>query len=252
MRASNSAIRTFKACRRKYQLEYIYGFRPIEHSEAVERGLSYHECIACLLSGNEYQADSPKIAGMVKAFETYILPEIPKADAVEKWFNYETASGHKMIGRVDGATNSGIVIEHKTTSGLIDASYFQRLDFDEQIPTYLIGMKAKEVLYTVCSTPTIRQKKNETDEEFAQRCFEWYDGGDQSKITFVNIVVSEEKLDEFSKEQDAILTEMENCNLFYRNPDHCMKWGRLCEYASICDHCDPSLDYIEFERVRKS
>ena len=37
----------------------------------------------------------------------------------------------------------------------------------------LTGMR--KVWYTVCRKPTIRQKKNETDEEFFGRMVAWYD-----------------------------------------------------------------------------
>ena len=35
---------------------------------------------------------------------------------------------------------------------------------------------------------------------------------------------------------------------FYRNCSHCFRWGRRCEYASICLNFDPEQEYIEFTR----
>lgn len=247
MKVSNSRISTFKSCRRMYQLKYIYGFEPIAVPDALSTGTSYHECVEHILRGEEYDAGDPKINGMADAFKRYIAKDL-NAMEVEKWFEYQTESGHTVFGRVDAITTSGDVIEHKTTSGLIDGAYFQRLDFDEQIPTYMMGCGTDTVYYTVCAKPTIRQKKTELDEWFRQRCFEWYEEDTESKIKVVELKRSAGQLAEFFAEQDDIITEMENCKLFYRNPNNCMKWGRMCEYAPICMNCDPNGEYIQFKR----
>ena len=167
----------------------------------------------------------------------------------EEWFEYKTQSGHTVIGRIDAVMNSGSIVEHKTTSGPIDGSYFLRLEMDEQIPTYMIARNSNNVLYTVCSTPSIRQKKGETEEEFKQRCIEWLNEPD--KFTIANIARLDYDLKAFADEQDAIINEMEKCKLFYRNPGHCMKWGRLCQYAPICMRYNPDEEYIQFTKTRK-
>jgi hypothetical protein len=144
--------------------------------------------------------------------------------------------------------SGNVLIEHKTTSGLIDGAYYQRLELDEQIPTYMLAFGARRILYTVCSVPSIRQKKDESDDDFYARCVAWYEVDTESKINVVEITKSEEELAEFKIEQDEIVTEMERCRLFYRNPSHCTKWGRMCEYASVCMNYDPNRDYVGFKR----
>ena len=254
MKASNSAIQTFKACRRLYELKYIYDLEPVQQADTLKRGTSYHSLVEQLLNGADWNIyanpdffDDPKPFAMATAFQKYVLPKISAA-ATEEWFNYKTPSGHTVVGRIDGRTPTGQIIEHKTTSGLVDGAYLQRLDFDEQIPTYMIAYDTNEIWYTVCATPTIRQKKNELVEEFFLRCVDWYAEDTDSKITCVKLNRSPEQLQEFLKEQDAILTEMENCKLFYRNPSHCMKWGRMCEFAPVCMNYDPNEEYIQFKR----
>lgn len=261
MRASNSSIQTFKQCRRLYELKYIYGIEPVQTAAALERGLSYHEGVeqaikAWCAADHRYVADEPedpKILAMVWAFRIHVIPWLEKrgikVNEAEKWFEYETSNHNVVIGRMDGVTTDGCVIEHKTTSGLIDGSYWQRLDFDEQIPTYMIARGCKKIYYTVCATPSIRQKKNETSAEFCRRCIDWYEDNTEQKIAVLEISRSEDDLKAFAEEQDAILTEMEQAKLFYRNPSHCSKWGRLCEYAPLClQKITPDMEFIGFKR----
>ena len=250
MKVSNSQIGCFKACRRMYELKYIHGLEPVEKPEALSRGLSYHEAVERILrhETDEGLELEPKVRAMAKRFAKSFHLTV---DAVEQWFEYNTQSGHTVIGRVDATVaHAHTVVEHKTTGSSIDGAYFQRLEFDEQIPTYMLGMNVNDVVYTVCQTPTIRQKKNETDEEFEERCIAWFDepSADGKKFAIETIHKTPEQLELFAAGQDAVINEMANCRLFYRNPSHCMKWGRLCEYASICMHYDPNMEYIEFKR----
>lgn len=250
MKASNSGIQTFKQCRRMYQLKYLHGLEPVQTADALKRGSTYHELIEGILKGDSsvlQNCDDPKIRAMATAFQMYILPQLTQIDAVEQWFNYETPSGHTMVGIID-AKNGAELVEHKTTSGLIDGNYFQKLEFDEQIPTYMLAFNTNWINYTVCSVPSIRQKKTESDEEFYQRCVDWYAEDTEHKITMVQLNRTNDELEEFQKEQDDILNEMENCKLFYRNPANCSKWGRLCEYASVCMNYDPSQEYVQFKK----
>lgn len=242
MKASNSRIQCFKSCRRLYELKYIYGLEPIKQSDAIQRGLAYHEAVEKILSGEQPTFDDPKIAAMVTAFQKYIKLDI---DAVEEWFAYNTPSGHTVVGRIDGRTKNGSIVEHKTTSSAIDGQYFLRLDMDEQIPTYMLSQNTNSIYYTVCQTPSIRQRKGETELEFYSRCVDWYD---DSKIVCVPMFRSDKQLFAFMAEQDAVLNEMENCKVFYRNPNHCMKYGRLCEYAPICMNYNPSEEYVQFRK----
>lgn len=256
MRTSHSTIQDYKRCKRLYWLKHVEGLRAVESSAALERGKSYHEKIEQLLNTGDFDRDDNlKTNAMASAFKKYIYPTILESsniDSVESWFSYKTASGHEVVGRIDGKTASGEVIEHKTTSYAIDEQYKFLLSIDEQIPTYMHAHLTNKVRYTVCQTPTIRQKKNESDEEFENRCIEWYAEDTESKIATFEIQFPVEKIENFIAEQDKVITEMENCDLFYRNTSYCKNWGGLCEYAPICENYDPKQEYIGFTRYEKT
>lgn len=251
MRTSNSAIQTFKSCPRMYELKYLIGLEPVQKAAPLERGLSYHEAVEAILTGTPVSSGDmlPKVGAMVKAFERYIAPSLDgKVEDVEKWFEYSTITGHTVIGRVDGILKDGRVLEHKTTSGKIDGSYLERLMFDEQILTYMTACKTDKIVYTVCATPTIRQRVGEDDEDFVRRCVDWYEDDVQQKIAIFHIAKTKRELADFAYEQDRMISLIWDCKLYYRNPGNCMRWGRMCEYAPVCQRYDPAKDYIGFKR----
>ena len=251
MKLSNSGIQAFKSCRRKYELKYIEGLIPVQNADVLERGKSYHEKVEAILSGNEWDFDNPKTDAMALAFEKYILPKIGKVEAVEEWFHKELPDGNLIVGRCDGRLADGKLIEHKTTSGDLDETYIAGLQNDEQILTYMWAYGVNDILYTVCKTPTIRLKKNETDEEFRQRCIEWFDSDTETKIGTIDVYRSPEEIEEFATDIQKMSEEISKCTNFYRVPSHCMKWGRPCEYMSVCRNYDPQMEYIGFTKEER-
>ena len=216
MSASYSRLQTYKSCRRLYELKYVYNVRSTERIEALERGTSYHEKVAEVLRGKDFEHDDPKTSAMAEAFRKYILPEL-KPVMQEEWFEYKTVFGDEFVGRIDARNADGAIIEHKTTSGEINEEYWYTREFDEQLMSYMYAYGTNKAYYTVCRTPTIRLKKDESDEEFFERCLEWYETDTESKIAMRVICHTDAEIKEFAKEQ--ALT-----NLFIRhsqfNTDH--------------------------------
>ena len=199
IKLSNSAIQTFKNCRRAYELKYVMGVLPITSAETLERGRSYHEKIENILNREGFNSTDPKIDAMAVAFLTYVLPKLGQVERVEEWFEKPLPNGNVIIGRADGILPDGRIVEHKTTSANLDEAYIAGLQNDEQILTYMWAYGANDIVYTVCKTPTIRQKKDETDEEFYLRCCDWYKDDTESKIGIIEVYRSPEEIAEFEK-----------------------------------------------------
>lgn len=247
MKLSNSGIQLFKSCRRAYELRYVENVYPTAVPEALQRGGSYHEKLESVLKGEPFEFTDPKTDAMVLAFEKYILPQVGEVEAVEEWFE-KPVGDNVIIGRCDGRLSDGRLIEHKTTSSALDEAYVAGLQNDEQILTYMWAYGVNNILYTVCRTPTIRLKQNETEDEFRQRCLDWYDEETEQKIGTITVYRSPEEIDEFAKDLELITKDIVDCKNYYRVPSYCMKWGRMCEYASICRNYDPQMEYVGFER----
>lgn len=246
MYLSNSGIQCFKSCRRKYELKYVEDIIPVQSPEVLERGKSYHEKVEMILSGQDWEFDDPKTDAMAIAFQKYVLPKIGKVEAVEEWFHKDLPDGNTIVGRCDGRLQDGRLVEHKTTSGDLDEAYIAALQNDEQILTYMWAYETNNIMYTVCKTPTIRLKKDESPEEFRERCVEWYETDTDSKIGTIDVYRSPEEIAEFDGDIKAMSREIQECANFYRVPSHCMKWNRPCEYMAICRNYDPQMEYAGF------
>ena len=162
-------------------------------------------------------------------------------------------SRHHLIQRdADGIADDGHIVEHKTCSSEITEQYEYNLLWNEQILIYMLMTGMRKVWYTVCRKPTIRQGKNETDEEFFNRMVEWYDTDTESKIRLLEIERTDEEVNNYLKDLNklSVVMGMKHIN-FYRNTCHCNMWGRRCEYSSICLNYDPNQEYIDFVKVKE-
>ena len=249
MKSSISKMKLFKACRRAYYFKYIEDLEPIEKSEALKVGSSYHELLEQLYATGEVEEGYSKEHAMATAYKKYIYPKF-KVQTVEEWKGKEIGR-HELIGRVDGIAQDGNLVEHKSTSMEITEAYEYNLQWDEQILAYMYLTDARKVYYTVCRKPTIRQKKNETEEEFFNRMVEWYDEDTDSKIRLLEITRTDEEVKAFARNFENICEDMEDAedrNDMYMNTQYCNCWGRRCEYSSICLNYNPDMEYIEFTK----
>ena len=245
MKASISQIKMFKACRRAWYLRYVEKLSPVSVSDALETGKNYHKLLEQLENGEELDEGYTKEYAMAAAYKKYILPQF-HVIASEKELQKEIGD-HILHGFVDGLSADGFIVEHKTTSAGIEegGEYEYNLLWDEQVLAYMSLSGLRKVHYTVCKKPTIRLKKDETEEEFYQRMVAWYDEDTENKIRVFTVERTDEEVEQFEKDFAAICAEMEKA-VIYKNTCHCNSWGRRCEYSSICLHYDPNAQYLEF------
>ena len=250
---SISQIRNFKTCRRSYFFRYIEELEPVQKAEALQLGGNYHELIEWLYEHDSLdgvEEDNSKELAMACAYWKYIYPQF-KVKAVEEEFEYPLQNGHTLFGRVDGVAEDGSLVEHKTTSSEIGEQYEYNLLWDEQILAYMLAYGVNKMYYTVCRKPTIRQKQNETEEEFFHRMIEWYDTDTDKKIKVLLIERTDEEIEQFHRQIELLTRDIESTYNFYPNCQWCNVWGRRCDYSSICLNYDPNQQYIEFEKVER-
>lgn len=246
MRSSISQMRLFKACRRAYYFRYIEDLVPVETTEALQTGINYHELLEKLYETGEIEEGFTKEHAMAVAYGKYIYPKF-NVRSVEDWKSKDIGR-HQIFGRLDGIADDGCLVEHKSTSAEITEEYEYDLQWDEQVLAYMYMTGARKIYYTVCRKPTIRQKKNESEEEFFNRMCDWYDEDTDSKIRLLEVTRTDEEVAEFAKEFERVCDIMESDECLYRNTLYCNKWGRRCEYASICLNYDPDQEYVQFKR----
>lgn len=256
MKISISKISLFKSCRRAYFFKYVEGLEPVQKAEALETGLYYHELIESLykcdgdISMFEWEEDYSKEQAMAMAYLKYVFPKVKIAKA-EQWVEYSLGGSDELIGRVDGVTVDGMLVEHKTCSQEINEQYEYNLQWNEQILAYMLATGVRKMIYTVCRKPTIRQKQTETEEEFFKRMIDWYDEDTDSKIKVLTITRTDEEIEDFKLQLKDMVKIMTACKTYYRNSGWCNVWGRRCEYSSICLNYDSEQQYIEFKKSER-
>lgn len=248
MRASVSQIKAFKACRKSWYFKYCEKLNPVNLPESLQTGKNYHQLLEMLENGEELPEWYSKECAMANAFQKYILPKI-NVVAAEKELEL-LVGNHILHGFVDGLSEDGFIVEHKTTSRDISdgGEYEYNLLWDEQVLAYMALTGSRKVYYTVCKKPTIRQKKNESDEEFFHRMVEWYDEDTDQKIRLFVVERTDAEVLQFLEDFSEICDEIERCRSVYRNTANCNNFGRRCEYSSICLHYDPNAEYLEFTK----
>ena len=265
MKISSSKVKCYKACKRLYFLRYVEGLEYLPAISTLEDGKSYHGKLEQLYNEGYFtiDEDNPKISAMACAYEKYIYPQF-KVNRAEEWFEYPLNEDITLVGRFDGIAEDGCVVEHKTTSADVDDEYIYNLQWDEQVLNYMLASGKNKIYYTVCKKPTIRQKQNETAEDFLNRCIAWYDEDTDKKIRVISVERSEKEVEAQKRQLLHIAMQMqvdeeyykflkENSGkdrevVFYRNQSHCTCYGRRCEFASICLDYDPKLEYVEFKK----
>lgn len=250
MQVSQSQVKCYKACRRLYELKYIEGLQYNKDIETLQLGSSYHDKLEQLYSKGYFDCGIDKTDAMALAYEKYIYPQF-KVKCAEKWFEYKLNDKHSLIGRVDAIAEDGLIVEHKTTSSDITEEYLYNLQWDEQVLAYMLAYGVTEMYYTVCKKPTIRQKQNETEEEYFERCCKWYEEDTDDKIKVFKVSRTQEEIDKYKEQLIKTIDEIEKCTLFYNNTSNCTCYGRRCEYSSICLNYDAKLDYVDFTKVDK-
>lgn len=248
MRGSYSRLKLFKACHRAYYFRYVEDLLPVQKSEALETGIRYHELLEELYRTGKIDEGCNREIAMAKAYQKYIYPQF-KVIAVED-SREQIADRHTIFGRIDGIAEDNAIVEHKTTSLNLD-EYEYNLQWDEQMLVYMWLTGLNHVWYTIIRKPTIRQKQNESDEDFYNRMIEWYDTDTENKIRLLRLERTDEQIQDCIKELCWTMDDIENLDddnfrKWSKNTCYCNHWGKRCEYASICLDYNPDNQYVEF------
>jgi hypothetical protein len=231
---TTSMVRSYKSCRRKFELEYIELLKPSITPDALATGSNYHTKIEQLLRHGQFGRTGERTDIMADAFTRYILPQLPPVVEVEREFRFRLAPGIYLKGKIDAIAADGTPIEHKTTAVTPDENYIYKLNWDEQVAAYMLATESSSLIYTVCQKPTIRPKQTESEDDYLSRCTAWYE--ETKAVTFM---VSRTAAELKNKREELILLarEMRKQKLFYCNPSNCQIMG--CSYSPICLDYNP-------------
>lgn len=150
----------------------------------------------------------------------------------------------KLQGKIDAITvinGQYWIVEYKTASQ-INQGYFERLELDDQITTYMyaakqaFGIDAVGVIYRVLKKPSIKQTKKESLEQYCNRLLKDYLDRPEFYFFEAKYYRSADALAQFEKELWAFTKQYlyeRNKDLHCKNASRCLDWGK-CEYMPIC------------------
>jgi hypothetical protein len=270
---TQSSLKTYATCPRKYDYRINKELVKDEAVETLEAGKDIHEVLRKIHTGKKFNFSAisdPAQRAMISKYCKIYNIEIyncsydgRKILDVEVEFRtriYHPATGrpsqnYRQGGKVDllveepytdlpdrqaGNPEPGLgIVDHKTTSKL-DGEYIDRITHDQQLYSYAVALEldrkipVRTLYLNVLCKPTIRLKQNETPDEYYERCLEWLtpDKFYRHTVTLDRDFMLEVKVDMWNKVQ--LLHESVKYELWPRNTESCMHWGRICPYFELC------------------
>lgn len=195
-----SRMASLLTCPRKHYYAYELGLKKVVASDALRFGTAWHgamearwrgaasfaEALAAS-AGEAQELDELQLSTLAGLLAGYYATH-GEHDSLVKELNPEVEFRHPLkgsrtfdaAGKIDGlgVLHDGrlALVEHKTTSSDVGAGseYWSRLRFNQQVYQYVVAARAlgwdvAVVLYDVTRKPMIRQKKDETAEQFGLR-----------------------------------------------------------------------------------
>ena len=262
-----SRMASLLACPRKHYWRYEVGLKATRDSlalrfgsawhvamEARWQGLAFEEALAkATAAATEFaEIDLATLAGMLAGYYArYADNEVVKGLHAEVEFSYPLASSRTFdaAGKIDGlgVLHDGrlALVEHKTSGEDVapDSDYWLRLRFNQQVYQYVLAARALGwdvalVIYDVVRKPGIRQKQNETVEQFGDRLAA--DTRERPEFYFARreVPILDQDVAEFEVQRLALSRQI----LFFRaasrgarKPEH--GWPRNCG-AMTCKFCE--------------
>lgn len=256
--------------------------------EAWWLGLGLDAAIAAAIEASVDPYEAAKLRVLLRGYDARWSGECHAVAGVEVEFrapfiNPETGAASRTFllgGKIDVLLERGFV-EHKTTSEEIGlgSTYWRRLLLDPQVSTYYAGAKAlgREVdhcLYDVIRKPSLKplratpeesrkytkdgrlyanqRAEDETPEEYEARLTEevaadpdrYYQRG---QVVRLESEEHEARLDAWQLARAIRESELQGAHP--RNPDACMRYGRVCPYFDVCSGTASLDDEARFVRV---
>ena len=254
MRFSHSRINCFKTCPKMFEYKYIKHLFPIDgDSTSLIMGKAFHRGIE-LGNVNELEKELDNntdflnegdetnkviVLAMVEAFFNK-FPHHNEGNVRHEVEIRTEFGGNDFIMYADALVDEGdgfILREYKTASR-IDDTYVDKLKFNDQITRYCIAIErvlkkpVKKIEYYVAKKPLLRQKQNETLEQFRERLVEKITD-DEESIQYFELTRSQNEKDEELEDLIYDINMINNTKRYTKNLSACSCYGK-CPYINLC------------------
>jgi hypothetical protein len=263
---------TFGKCEKRWDNRYVKWLTTFTTHPALSMGSAFHAgldersvaaAVAYLEANNPtwemWEEDSSKKQkGIVSAMVLAALEWEHWPDKSEVQFKLplpdpvtgNSSKRHRMSGVWDGVWEGThpdfpdeVVLGEWKTASVVNQDYMQRLEIDFQVSAYMwaasqvYGVPVRKMVYRVVKKPTIRQKKDESVDEYVLRVAEDYKGRPEHYLFQTIVTRTDEQIDEWHSQAWAIhkrMLQIKSGKLpAIRNTQSCLSRGR-CPYFDLC------------------
>lgn len=265
MRISASSVKTYRACPRKYKIQYVDGYESLEQGPPLILGSAVHAGLEKIWEGSTVSAaqmaskpfmrdlsetDGIKVNAMIAAYHDKYAENIKEnweVIALERRF--ETHVAAKVRGVFDGLvrnkkTKELFILEHKTAAR-IDKVYWQKLNFDPQLTIYQLAAEELyhepvSVLYDVIQKPSVR--KDSSLEEITDTMIRRNGYFFQQRVVRFN----RNKFEGNVQELISTIHTISRDSVFPRNNQSC----GFCPFVAVCSG-EETLDNTALYKLRR-
>ena len=267
-----SRMQCLLSCPRKHFHRYEQGLQRTDaDGDALRFGSAWHRAMEARATGADIETafkaglsdktnlDELQVAtlsGMLAGYYAYYQVDVIAKMNPEVEFRMPLTGSRTfdVAGKIDGLailTDDRLaLVEHKTTSDSVapDSDYWLRLRGNLQIMQYVLAARAlgwdvATIIYDVAKKPAIRQKQNETPEQFGDRLTA--DTKERPEFYFARreIPILEDDLQEFEAQRLVVAREILSCRSESRRaakPEHGWprnvgEWTcRFCDFSGFC------------------
>lgn len=276
---SHSSLNTQLACHQKYAYSYVDKIEPISKAAGLRLGGAFAKATetgdpadgVAKLSGeatiltqedqDRLTIDCAVVTGAARAYlASYGRRERREFGYRVRLRNPDTGAYSRTFdleGYADGLTEDWKLIEDKFV-GQIQAVAIKRLKLDRQLALECYGIwratghEITDVSYRFTRKPSIKQRKGETVEQFAERVEADYEERPEFYLVEERIERSADDLVRIEAELwqwAAQRRDASRARIYPRNSSHCLDYGG-CPYIPLCTG-DPDAVHLYREK-RKS
>lgn len=281
---TNSALKTFRLCPRKFYYQYECLIEIVDSGSrtAMDKGSEIHKAIQGKLAGlsiEELDIDLVSYPEILVLFQYYevALREAEGIDFIEGEKQLHMILPEQNIilaGKLDGIVEQQKelkLLEIKTSKFKLaeDEDVLAKWDLDRQLSMYSLLARANDIFHIglvidYIRTPSLKQKKKETDEEFLERINE--NVANNLDTYYAKIQIDRTLGQDYDSLQECLqeIRMIKTCrerDIWPKSSEGCNEYHKLCPYHLLCrgetnvsqytkrTHQHPELDESLFPKI---
>ncbi len=278
---TNSALKTFRLCPRKYYYNYECLIELVGHGSriAMDKGTMIHTAIQGKLANipiTELDIDLVTYPELLVLYQYYPVEETWQLVSTELQLHLVMPGSSIILsGKLDGVVSSEErlkLLEIKSSRFKLadDEEVLAKWDIDRQLSMYSLLARANDIAHSgiivdYIRTPSLKRKKDESDEEFLQRINENVaDNLDTyyGKVSISRTIEQDNECLEECLQEISMIKSCRETNVWPKSSEGCNEYHKLCSYNQLCrgetdisqytkrEHQHPELDASLFPKIQ--